>query len=249
MNIVKNILGRVFAIWAMIMFVGTMILMYIPFLLLSYFKKDPIKTTRFIRISRIWMRVFLPLAGCPMKVKGEENFEKDQNYIVVCNHNSFLDVPLSSPFIPGNGNKTIAKSELAKVPVFGLIYKTGSVLVNRKSDQSRKESYQKMKDVLQLGLHMCIYPEGTRNKSEKALNEFHLGAFRLAKETGKPLIPGIIFNTRKVMPANKIFFFWPTKIGIHFLSPIPVTESDTPESLKEKAYQAMKTYIESKPAI
>jgi hypothetical protein len=50
----------------------------------------------------------------------------------------FMDIPISSPAIP-SGNKTIAKIEMAKVPLFGILYKTGSVLVNRKSDQSRKE--------------------------------------------------------------------------------------------------------------
>ena len=66
-----------------------------------------------------------------------------------------MDVPLSSPGIPG-ANKTIAKAGMAKIPLFGLIYKSGSVLVDRKNEQSRKASYSKMKEVLALGLHMCF---------------------------------------------------------------------------------------------
>ncbi|RZJ21552.1 MAG: hypothetical protein EON51_11145, partial [Acinetobacter sp.] len=67
--------------------------------------------------------------------------------IVICNHNSFMDIPISTPSIPG-ANKTIAKIELAKVPVFGAMYTAGSVLVDRKSETSRKESLTKMKKVL-----------------------------------------------------------------------------------------------------
>jgi len=61
------------------------------------------------------MSVFLPLAGCPLRVKGREHFSKGSTYIVVCNHNALVDVPVSTPFIPG-GNKTIAKIEMARVP-------------------------------------------------------------------------------------------------------------------------------------
>src|SRR6185436_5631575 len=104
-------------------------------------------------------------------------FKNGENYIVVCNHNSFMDVPLTTPFIPGP-NKTIAKIEMAKIPLFGLIYQRGSVLVDRKNEESRKNSYIKMKDVLQMGMHMCIYPEGTRNKTTAPLQPFHNGAFR-----------------------------------------------------------------------
>ena len=66
-----------------------------------------------------------------------------------------MDVPVSTPFIPG-GNKTIAKKEMSKIPVFGLIYKVGSVLVDRKSDASRKDSYTKMKKVLQWDC-ICVF--------------------------------------------------------------------------------------------
>ena len=57
-----------------------------------------------------------------------------------------MDVPVSSPAIP-HGNKTIAKAEMAKIPVFSTIYKSGSILVDRKSESSRIESYSKMKEV------------------------------------------------------------------------------------------------------
>jgi 1-acyl-sn-glycerol-3-phosphate acyltransferase len=154
-----------------------------------------------------------------------------------------MDVPLSSPYIPG-ANKTIAKTSFAKIPLFGFYYKKGSVLVDRKSDASRKESYIKMKAVLASGIHMCIYPEGTRNKSNNVLAKFHSGAFKLAIDTKKSIMPGVIFNTKKVMPVNKTFYLFPHKLEMHFLPAIPVTESDDTDSLKEKTFQVMKEYLE-----
>src|SRR6185369_6074570 len=122
-------------------------------------------------------KIFLTLAGCPLTVRGKEHFKKGETYIVICNHNALIDVPVSSPGIPG-GNKTIAKAEMAKIPLFGLIYKTCSILVDRKSEKSRRDSFTRMGEVLEMGLHMCIYPEGTRNKTAEPLKSFHDGAFR-----------------------------------------------------------------------
>src|ERR1700760_3755323 len=96
-----SVLGPVWAVWVIFVFVLTMLLVFPIFLLFSYYKKTPENTTRFIRISRVWMGVFLPLAGTPLKIRGREKFAKDQAYVVVCNHNALLDVPITSPGIPG----------------------------------------------------------------------------------------------------------------------------------------------------
>lgn len=208
------------------------------------FWDEPKRTAIFIDISRIWMAVFLPLAGIRLTIKGREHFKKGENYIVVCNHNSMMDVPVSSPGIPGP-NKTIAKIEMARIPLFGMVYKRGSVLVDRQSDQSRKDSFNEMKKVLDLGMHMCIYPEGTRNKTEKPLKEFHDGAFRLAVQTGKPILPAVIFNTRIVLPFDKKFFFWPHPVAMHFLEPVYVGKNDDHVKLKEKIFGIMWKYIEN----
>jgi 1-acyl-sn-glycerol-3-phosphate acyltransferase len=241
LKILREIGGRIWALWAMLTFVITMLIFLIPFLLFCYFLPDPTKTMRFIAFSRIWMKVFLTLIGCPLTIKGREHFEKNRNYVVVCNHNSLMDVPVSSPAIPG-GNKTIAKIEMAKVPLFGMLYRTGSVLVDRKSDASRKESYTKMKNVLKMGLNMCIYPEGTRNKTDKPLKSFHNGAFRLAIETNTPIIPALIFNSKKVLPADKTFFVAPHPLQMHFLPPIQHNQGDTPETFKRRVFEMMETY-------
>jgi 1-acyl-sn-glycerol-3-phosphate acyltransferase len=241
MKIFKEVFARIWAFWAIIVFVVTMFIFYIPFLLFCYFLPEPKKTHRFISCSRIWMTVFLNLILCPLRKNGLQNFKKGEAYVVLCNHNSFMDVPVSSPAIPG-GNKTIAKIEMAKIPIFNLIYKTGSVLVDRKSEQSRKESYNKMKRVLQMGLHMCIYPEGTRNKSAEPLKAFHSGAFKLAIETNSGIIPSLIFNTRKVLPATKTFYCLPHPLRMDFLPAVYPLPGETVDGLKDRVFEIMKEY-------
>jgi len=99
-----------------------------------------------------------------------------------------------------------------------------------------------MKEVLDMGLHMCIYPEGTRNKTDQPLKSFHNGAFKLAVDTGRPIIPALVFNTRKVMPANRVFYLWPHSLQMHFLEPVYISPSDNAETLKEKLFQIMSDY-------
>jgi 1-acyl-sn-glycerol-3-phosphate acyltransferase len=240
--IFKNIFGRIWAAWGALVFIMTMLIFLIPFFGFIYFQKEPKKTNRFISYSRVWMDIFLGLIGCPLKIQGREYFQKGKTYIVVCNHNSLIDVPVSSPGIPG-GNKTIAKAEMAKIPIFGLIYKTGSILVDRKNEKSRRESFVKMREVLDMGLHMCIYPEGTRNTSAEPIKPFHDGAFRLAVASGHAIMPMIIFNSRRANPPDKGFYLMPVKLRMHFLPEIVQGPDESVEQLKGRVFEQMKNYI------
>lgn len=239
MRLLKNIFGRIWAVWGLLSFAITFLIIFIPSMI-SYILPEPTSSKYFIKVARIWMSVWLKMVGCPLKVSGKENFKANKNYVVVFNHNSLLDVPLSAPFVPG-ANKTIAKKSFAKVPLFGWFYSKGSVLVDRKSDASRRKSFEDMKAVLRNGLHMCIYPEGTRNRSNEPLKKFYDGAFRLAKEANKAVVPTLIFNTKKALPVNKPFFFLPHKLEMHFL---PAIESNnlSIEELKEKVFLIMSDY-------
>ena len=240
MSLFKEIFGRIWAAWSAILFVVTMFIFIIPFLLIRLLP-EPRVTHIFIAISKLWMQIFLNGIGCHLTVRGREHFKKGNNYIVICNHNSLMDVPVSCPFIPG-GNKTIAKKEMTRVPVFGMLYAMGSVLVDRKDEKSRRESYAQMKQVLQMGLHMSIYPEGTRNTTPDPLKPFHDGAFRLAIDTGKPIIPSLIFNTKKVLPQHKTFFVWPHFLEMHFMEPVYLQNDDTVASLKQRIFEQMRDY-------
>lgn len=234
---IKNILARILAIWSALAFIGSMLLVLLPIWAAGIFG-EPTSTACMIRLSRFWMSIYFPLSFIKVSITGKENFQPNENYIVVCNHNSFMDVPLSSPGIPGP-NKTIAKVEMSRIPLFGIIYKRGSILINRKDENSRKESYQKMKDVLDAGMHMCIYPEGTRNKTDQPMKAFHDGAFKLSMETGKKIIPAIIKGTKEMLPNNKTLYFWPGKISMEFLSPIDPKDFGDVTELKEYVFKKM----------
>ena len=239
MNIFKNIAGRIWALWALLSFIVTFLIIFIP-AMITYLIPGTKGQKIFIGISRIWMSVWLYLVGCPLKVNGKKYFHKNTAYIVTCNHNSILDVPISCPFIPG-GNKTIAKSSFTRIPLFGWFYRKGSVLVDRKSEISRRKSFDAMKKVLASGLHMSIYPEGTRNRTDEPMKRFYDGAFKLAVATNTAIIPAIILHSKKALPINKPFYFLPHRLQMDFLEAIPVN-GQTAEQLKDKVFEIMKNY-------
>lgn len=242
MQLLKNFLARLYAVYALILFAISLLIVVLPVWVCS-FLKEPKRSAVILDILRGWMAIFLPAIFCPVKRIGRGNFKKGKNYVVVCNHNSLMDVPVSTPSVPGI-NKTLAKIEMAKIPVFGLIYRSGSILIDRKDPRSRKESYKQMKQVLLQNMHLVLYPEGTRNKTEMPLKAFYDGAFSVAIETQKPIMPAVIFNTKKILPPGRKFYGWPSPIYIHFLPPIEtqgLTSGDV-IMLKENVHQLMTDY-------
>ena len=239
MSILKNIFGRIWALWGLIIFFITLLIIVIP-ILITFKIKEPLGTELFRNISKAWMTVFLTMIGCRLIIKGKQHFKKGETYVVVCNHNSFMDVPVTTPFIPG-ANKTIAKKSMAKIPLFGWIYSRGAILVDRDSDESRRQSFEMMKQTLAEGLHMVIYPEGTRNRTKEPLKAFYDGAFKLATATNTNIIPTLLFNTNKVLPTHKVFYLWPKTLEMHFL---PVVETATLpiKEIKDKVFTIMWSY-------
>jgi 1-acyl-sn-glycerol-3-phosphate acyltransferase len=236
MKLLRDILARVLAIWTLLVFASTMFI-FIWFYLICYLLPEPQKTRWHRQVSKIWMSLYLFLSGCRFKVTGKEVFDSTTNAVIVCNHNSLIDIPVSFPFLP-RANKTIAKKSFSKIPIFGLIYTFGTVLVDRRDERSRKQSVDDMKKVLETGLDMLIYPEGTRNRTNEPLKSFHNGAFKLAIDTNKPIIPVVLLNTKKILPAKPAMYFTPGKIQMDIL-PAIYPEGHSIDSLKNKVFEIM----------
>ena len=192
---------------------------------------------------RIWMGVWMHLIFCHVVRKGKKYFKKGENYVVVINHNSLMDIPVSAPWIP-KPSKTLGKIEMSKVPVFGIIYKVGALIVDRKSEESRRASFSIMQETLNLGINLCLYPEGTRNKTKQPLQPFYDGAFVIAIKAQKPIMPGLIFNTGNILSQDRKYGAKPGIIHFDFLEPIPTKglTLDDVGALKSKVHGIMETY-------
>ena len=148
----------------------------------------------------------------PFKVINKENIKNLEGPIIVCgNHIHLMD-----QFLPIlNINRPI--HYLAKIEYFNnkktrwFFKGTGCIPVNREiHDQNAKDLAM---DVLNKGLALGIFPEGTRNKTKELLLPFKHGAVSLAKKSNATIVPFAIKGDYKFRTKNlKIIFGKPYKI-------------------------------------
>jgi 1-acyl-sn-glycerol-3-phosphate acyltransferase len=191
----------------------------------------------------LWSWIFSVLNFIHYRYKGKENIEKGKSYIYVSNHTSFLDIPGITMAIPG-GFRPLAKKELLKIPIFGWIAKSAGVIVDRSSPQSRKASMDHLKDLINMGLSILIFAEGTQNRSKELLQPFKDGAFRMAIDTQQPIMPMVVIGAGPLMPPGTIEMK-PGKIKVVIgkeISTVGLSVNGV-AALKEKTFNRMKDMI------
>jgi len=168
---------------------------------------------------QIFTRIFFTLTFIRIKVEGLENLGPGQTYIIVSNHLSALDFMINARAYPGVF-KYLAKRELVKVPVFGFIVRKMCVLVDRSSAASRSASMKFLRETLDEGYAVFLYPEGTRNRSDGPLLPFHKGAFRIAIESGRPVAVQTILGVKKVSGSASGLDLWPGTVRVVWSKPL-----------------------------
>jgi len=170
------------------------------------------------------------------------------SYIYVSNHISYLDAALI-PKTFRHSIRALGKVEMAKVPIFGFIYRNAIVTVDRSSAGNRAKSVKLLKSILKKGISVLVFPEGTFNMTGKPLKEFYDGAFRVAIETGTPIKPVLFLDAYTRMHYRSIFSLNPGISRSLFLPEINVgdlTIKDT-DLLKAKVHSVMEqALIENK---
>jgi 1-acyl-sn-glycerol-3-phosphate acyltransferase len=150
------------------------------------------------------VRIGFRLIGIRVAVTGRENVPSNTACIFMANHVSNLDPPSLLPRIPGRTSAFI-KSSLMKIPVFGWGLKLGEfVPVSRDgSIAGAQESVAAARRVLEKGIHITSFVEGTRSPDGRML-PFKKGPFYLAMQTGAPCIPVSIYGTEELMGKGSL---------------------------------------------
>ncbi|HEX2532327.1 MAG TPA: lysophospholipid acyltransferase family protein [Chitinophagaceae bacterium] len=192
------------------------------------------------RACVLWGDLWFPLIFIWHRNLYEQPLRKGQSYIFVANHESYFDAAIlvkafRRPVRP------LGKVEMARLPVFGFIYKRVIVTVDRASSGNRARSVQILKTVLRRGISVLVFPEGTFNTTEEPLAPFYDGAFRIAIETGVPVKPVLFLDAYARMPHEYLFSLNPGRSRALFLEEVPtegMTLADVPR-LKEQVWQLM----------
>ncbi len=188
--------------------------------------------------------VFFTLIGVRLTVSGKEKLDPKASYVIVSNHRSALDFIANGHAFPGVF-RFLAKQELQKIPVFGWIVKKMCLIVDRSSAMSRARSVVLLKNELQNGMSIFVYPEGGRNATAEPLAPFFDGAFRVALQTKAPIAVQTILNVQEISNTAKSVDLWPGKLNIVWDTPIPtenLTADDLPK-LKEQVIQLMLNHL------
>jgi 1-acyl-sn-glycerol-3-phosphate acyltransferase len=191
----------------------------------------------------IWSWIFSQLTFIHYSSYGKENIDRKKAYIYVSNHTSFLDLPGIAMTIPGQF-RPLAKKELLKIPIFGWIARSATIIVDRSSSQSRKKSMDILKNFLLSGISILIFAEGTQNRTKEILQPFHDGAFRIAVDTQQAILPMVVIGAGKLMPPGTIDLR-PGKIKIYLGTEIATTGLTTDDipALKQKTFETMQNLI------
>jgi 1-acyl-sn-glycerol-3-phosphate acyltransferase len=152
-----------------------------------------------MKIARTGMR----LGGIRVKVLGSEHVDPTKTYLFMSNHTSNVDPPIVIPAIPMR-TSVLAKKEVFRIPVLGYVMRLAKLVpVDRKNRDAAVDSMHRAAEVLQQGISMTVFPEGTRSFDGQLL-PFKKGPFYLALEAGVPVVPMTIAGTHAIMPKRRL---------------------------------------------
>ncbi|MCR5557545.1 MAG: 1-acyl-sn-glycerol-3-phosphate acyltransferase [Butyrivibrio sp.] len=205
-----------------VLFVAVFLILSLPIqgVLLIVGKFNPMAKKKASLAIVSWaFNVVIFISGIKRTVIGEENVPKDQAVLYVGNHRSIFDIVLSYPRVP-NPTGFIAKKEILRVPLLNIwmIY-MDCLFLDRSDIRKGLEMVLTAIEKVKNGISIFIYPEGTRNKTDEPLGEFHKGSFKIAQKSGCPIIPVVINHSDEIFEKH-LPFIKSTKVTIEYCKPI-----------------------------
>jgi 1-acyl-sn-glycerol-3-phosphate acyltransferase len=160
-------------------------------------------------------------------------------YVMVANHESFVDILLLSQ-LPWE-MKWLSKASMWKIPVLGWsMWAVRDVPVHRGKASSARDALEACRIRLKGKVSVMICPEGTRAKTAEML-PFKVGAFRLAIDAGVPIQPMALFGTRRAL-AKHDWRIGPAHAVVEVLEPEPTAglTVDGIPALKERVRERIR---------
>ena len=124
--------------------------------------------------------------------------------IVICNHQSILDVFLCGAVIHGR-TVSVGKKAIKYIPFFGQLYwLAGNIIIERESPKKAMVIMDRAtrKAVIEDNMSIWIFPEGTRNP-EPILLPFKRGAFRTAIKAQVPILSICVSTYKGQVDLNR----------------------------------------------
>lgn len=171
------------------------------------------------RCLTYWAKTNLALTGLRVQIEGLEYLDPKQRYIFMPNHASFLDILLAFAYIPFNF-RIITKKEIFWIPIMGWALKrSGQIPIDRANPRKGLASLRRASHLLQKGISIVVFPEGTRTLDGK-IKDFKATLFILPIRSGIPVVPVRIEGTFDALKRGSILLN-PVPLKITFYDPVP----------------------------
>jgi 1-acyl-sn-glycerol-3-phosphate acyltransferase len=162
-----------------------------------------------------------------VRVAGQK-VDRDRPFVIVANHQSFGDIlALFATYLPF---KWVSKASVFKVPFLGWNMRlNGYVPLTRGNRASVEKMSAACAAWIERGVSVLLFPEGTRSPDGE-LQAFKVGAFRIARDAGVPVLPIVVDGTADTLPKHGFVLRQPTRARVRVLDPIDVTGYPSPEA-------------------
>ena len=172
-----------------------------------------------LRMVQWAFRVILFICGTKVTIIGEENVPKDQAVLYIGNHRSYFDIIITYARCP-RLTGYIAKKDMEKVPLLRTwMRRLHCLFIDRENVKEALKTILAGIDNVKNGISMCIFPEGTRNKTEDEMLPFKAGSLKLSEKTGCPIVPMAITNSADIL-ENHFPKVKPTHVILQYGTPI-----------------------------
>ena len=172
------------------------------------------------------------------KTSGQLPANKRNPYVMVSNHESFVDMLLLSHL--KMEMKYLSKESILRIPLVGWMMKmSGDVSLLRGDRSSGAAALIVCEKWLKRKMSVMIFPEGTRS-FDGEMRAFKDGAFVLAIRTQTPMLPVVVHGTRSALRKSD-WRMGDTKAEVRVLEIIETTGmtlNDVP-ALRERVRDAM----------
>lgn len=164
-----------------------------------------------IFLTKIWASLNVWVLGIRVKLINGDLIDPKQNYFMIANHLSYLDIILVGCKKPG---LFVAKKEVKYWPLLGqLAWLAGSIFVDRskKGPTANKPYIGQIAKYLEQGLTIQVFPEGTSSNGASVL-PFKKGIFSSPILAKTPILPITIryasVNKQPFGPQNRDLVTW-----------------------------------------
>lgn len=222
--------------WAVIVIVWTPAVLLV-YLLTAWWDRRRWYVSRCFRLCARMAVAVNPLWS--VRFHGSLPPDHGRPHVVVSNHVSLADVALIGS-IPWE-MKWISKRANFWIPFLGfMMWLSGDVYVSRHDRNSRTRAYDRLKRWVERGSSVIVFPEGTRSRTGELL-PFRNGPFRLAIETGAPILPMAVHGTREAIEKGSLAF-GRARADVVILEPIEVggLGRDDVERLRDEARERIR---------